>query len=265
MDQKDEFAVANESVWDKLVEEGCGYTVPWLDLDVDAYRAFREGETDALPKPFCDDPSIEWMKQNIRGSDLLCLGAGGGQQSAAFSLLGARVTVVDISEGQLRGDREAAEHYGYGVATVHTDMQDLSALADSSFHLGYGTGLSYVPDVRRVCAEVARVTRPSGLFRVDFEQPAVHFVEWNGQAYCITKPYSERLDRRKDGGMEYRHYMEDIFNGLLDAGFAVERVFDLRGFDVLFEERRRDDPSPGSWSHQGTYVAGAFVIVARKP
>ena len=263
MDRKDEFAVANESVWDRLVEEGCGYTVPWLDLDVDAYRLFREGETDSLPEPFCHDPSIEWMKQSIRGRDLLCLGAGGGQQSAAFSLLGARVTVVEISEGQLIGDRAAADHYGYDVATIHTDMQDLTVISDSSFDLVYGTGLCYIRDVRRVYAEVARVTRPGGLFRVDFEQPAVHFVEWNGQAYCITRPYSERLDRREDGGMEYRHYMEDIFNGLLDAGFAITRVFDLRNLDPQSDEQLRDAP-PGSWTHQSTYVAGPFAIIAQK-
>lgn len=32
---------------------------------------------------------------DIDGKDVLCLASGGGQQSAVFSLLGAKVTVVD--------------------------------------------------------------------------------------------------------------------------------------------------------------------------
>ena len=40
--------------------------------------------------------------------DVLCLAAGGGQQSVAFALLGANVTVFDLSETQLEHDRLAA-------------------------------------------------------------------------------------------------------------------------------------------------------------
>ena len=50
--------------------------------------------------------------------DVLCLAAGGGQQSAVFGLLGARVTVIDFTQGQLDGDITAAKHYGYPVETI---------------------------------------------------------------------------------------------------------------------------------------------------
>ena len=41
----------------------------------------------------------------IAGKGVLCLAGGGGQQSAAFALLGAKVTVLDFSETQLERDK----------------------------------------------------------------------------------------------------------------------------------------------------------------
>ena len=52
------------------------------------------------------------MLQEIGGKDVLLLAGGGGQQSAAFGLLGARVTDLDFSGNQLASDRQAADHYG---------------------------------------------------------------------------------------------------------------------------------------------------------
>jgi protein-L-isoaspartate O-methyltransferase len=93
----------------------------------------------------------------VEGKDVLCLASGGGHQSAVFSLLGARVAVVDLAEGQLEADRKAAAHYGYEVATFHADMRDLSCLSGPSFGLVYQeNSISCVPDVRQVYCEVAR-------------------------------------------------------------------------------------------------------------
>ena len=54
--------------------------------------------------------------------------------------------------------------------------------------------------------------------------------------------------------------MDDIFNGLLDAGLSLERVVD--------EGRNRAPDSKagiGSWTHESAYIGGYFVVVARKP
>ena len=68
--------------WEEVVKEGAGCTRPYLELDVEAFRAYREGETRVLPKPCCDDPADRTVMATARGRDVLCLGAGGGQQSA---------------------------------------------------------------------------------------------------------------------------------------------------------------------------------------
>jgi SAM-dependent methyltransferase len=254
----DEVSIANQELWEEEVKKGCGYTVPWLDLDVSLLRQYADGKLEVLPEPLtCIYPAS--ILVDVAGKDVLCLAAGGGQQSAVFGLLGARVTVVDLAEGQLEGDRKAAAHYGYDVTTFHADMRDLSCLPDRAFDLVYGTGLCYIPDVRQVYAGVARVLRTGGLFRVDTHQPTVDVLEWDGVGYRIARPYADRVNRRADGAIEFRHYVDDLFNGLIDLGFSIQRVCEAPYY-------RRLDPNapPGSWEHEQAYVGGQFAIVARK-
>lgn len=255
----DETAVANQKLWEAEVQNGCGYTIPWLNLDVTLLRRFANGELAALPEPLdCISPPS--IFSDIVGKDVLCLAAGGGQQTAVFGLLGANVTVVDLTAGQLQGDKQAAVHYGYPVTCVQADMRDLSALADSSFDLVFqADSLSYVPDVRQVYREVARVLRPNGLYRIKHYQPVAHAVEADEHGYYIERPYAQKIYHREDGGVEFRHYMDDIFGGLIETGLQLQQVIDV-GRNITPDPQA----APRSWAHQDAYVGGGFIIIAVK-
>jgi hypothetical protein len=80
---------------------------------------------------------------------------------------------------------------------------------------------------------------------------------WDG--YEITKPYVEKVNRHEYGAIEFRHYMDDIFNGLIENGFTIRQVVDEYR-DVVPNEQARG----GGWTHESTYIGGQFVIVARK-
>lgn len=104
---------------------GVGYTIPSLDLDRDVVRQYARGGLVHASK------LLTWvtprsLQTDVEDRDVLCLVCGGDQQSAVLSLLGGRVTVVEMSQGQLDSDRTSAEHYGYEVTTIHGDMRDLS-------------------------------------------------------------------------------------------------------------------------------------------
>ena len=103
MSKQDEVAVANQRHWEKMVEEACGYTVPWLDLDAALLRRYAKGEMTLNQEPLFVYPP--GLLLDIEGRDVLCLGSGGGQQSAVFGVLGARVTVVDLAEGQMNNEQ----------------------------------------------------------------------------------------------------------------------------------------------------------------
>jgi len=263
---QDEIGVVNERHWERMVEEGCGFTRPWLNLDRTLIRQYAQGQLDPVPAPL-----IEMYPANVladvEGKEVLCLASGGGQQSAVFGLLGAHVTVVDLAEGQLEGDRTAAAHYGYEVTTIRADMRDLSCIGDGSFTIVYqAPSMAYIPNVWQVYAEVARVLRTDGVYRVCFTNPATEFVDWNswdGEGYRITIPYAERVERPAGDGPEssiqFRHYMADIFNGLVAVGLSIQQVQDNPQYYV----RQDAQAQPGSWAHWLTYVGG-FAVVAKK-
>lgn len=258
-----------EEHWDREVDAGCGYTVPALSLTRELVEDYVAGRVDRLPGVEYIEP--RHVLVGVAGKDVLCLASGGGQQSAVFGLLGARVTVLDLCEGQLRGDRTAAQHYGYEVATVKGDMRDLSAFGDASFDLVYqAPSIAWVPDVTSVYREVYRVLRPGGLYCVAHNNPAVHLASWDGTGYRITDRYQGGPVLRNAAGVENmeegeptgdnRHLLKDIFGGLLESGFVIREVAEDSGPPA--------DPAtadPGGWTHRQSFLGISISIVVEKP
>jgi SAM-dependent methyltransferase len=265
MRAQDEVAAMNKRHWERMVASRCTFTQPWLDLDRAQIQQYAQGQLNPVPASLIGIYPASLLK-GVKSKRVLCLASGGGQQSAVFGLLGAHVTVVDLTAGQLEGDRAAAAHYGYEVATMQADMRDLSALADESYDLVYqAPSMAYIPEVAPVYAEVARVLVPGGLYRVCFSNPATEFVDWNswdGQGYRIVMPYAERIERPPEGAegsIQFRHDMGEIFNGLIAAGLSIQEVHD----DPQYYLPENARAQPGTWDHWLTYV-GAFAIVAKK-
>jgi SAM-dependent methyltransferase len=124
---------------------------------------------------------------------VLCLGAGGGQQAPLLAALGCRVTAVDLCPEQLERDRAVAEQYGVEIELVEGDMLDLSPLHGCEFDLVYqALSACYVPDVRRIYREVARVLAPGGYYRVEHANPVTMQLPdldaWDGSAYRLVRP-----------------------------------------------------------------------------
>jgi SAM-dependent methyltransferase len=252
----------NQAWWERMVAEGNGFTQPWLDLNPAEIQAYADGTLTYTPRPINQVFPAHLLK-DIEGKDVLCMASGGGQQSAVFGLLGANVTVVDIAEGQLAGDQQAAAHYGYAVRTFQGDMSDLSMLEAESFDLVYQPpSMVYTPDVLKVYSGVARILRSGGVYRADAHNPAVQFFdEWDGVGYRISVPYAVKARQRAEDApvMEYRHELSEVFNGLIACGFVIEQVV-----ESPIDLYQAEEPEPGSWLHPELYVPGMFVVIARK-
>ena len=95
------------------------------------------------------------------GDRVLDAGAGPGRFTLELLRLGARVTALDISPGQLELLRGRVPE----VDAVVGDITDLSRFDDDAFDatVCFGGPLSYVVDrAAQALAELARVTRPGG-------------------------------------------------------------------------------------------------------
>ncbi len=259
-----------EQHWDREVKAGCGWTLPALGLTRELIGEYMARKRDALPG-IEDSMEPHHLLAGVEGKDVLCLASGGGQQSAVFGLLGANVTVLDLCEGQLRGDRAAAEHYGYEVRTVKGDARDLSAFDDASFDLVYqAPGISWIPDLQALYRGVYRVLRPAGRYRVALANPAVHLAEWDGIGYRITDRYKGGPVLRNPAGVEntaegeltgdHRHLLRDSVGGLIDAGLV------LRHFaEDPCHLREPVTGEPGSWTHSQYFLGFHINVVAGKP
>lgn len=258
-----------EQLWDREVEAGCGWTVPALDLTREIIEEYVAGRREQLPG-IEDLMEPRWLLEGVEGKDMLCLASGGGQQSAVFGLLGGHVTVLDLCEGQLRGDRAAAEHYGYEVRTVKGDACDLALFADASFDVIYqAPSMSWIPDVRAVYREVHRVLRPGGMYRVALANPAVHLAHWDGIGYRIVDRYKggrvlknaagvENMDEGEFTG-DHRHLLRDSVGDLLEAGFII-RYF----AEDSVHFRGPVTGEPGSWTHLQYFLGWGINVVAEK-
>ncbi len=255
----DDIARHNQQRWEALAQAGIEYSRPILDLTANSARQ--------LVDPY-------GVMGDVRGKDVLCLASGGGQQSAAFGLLGAHVTVLDFSATQLERDREALTHYGLDARLEQGDMRDLSRFADASFDLiWHAFSISFIPDTSPVFDEVARVLRPGGWYHLAWHNPFVHGLddrEWNGTGYPLKLPYvdgqvqvdptwdvdgPDGVKRPVEGPHEFRHILSTVINGLIGRGFV------LRG---LWEDYTGDPTAqPGTWEYYLAVAPLALVLWAR--
>jgi ubiquinone/menaquinone biosynthesis C-methylase UbiE len=253
----------NRVRWKRLVKANALLTLPWLNLTQEAARS----RIDPLG-----------LLGDLAAKDVLCLAAGGGQQSAAFSLLGARVTVFDLSEEQLERDRQAAWHYGQTVRTMQGDMRNLSELAESCFDIvSQPYSLNFVPDCREVFAEVARVLRRGGIYTFWAANPFAAGMgtrDWNGSAYEMRQPYVQGSEITYEdepwvfpvsssargvieGPREYRQLLSTLINGLIAQGFILIRMQEETGHDPFADHR------PGEWEHFATVLPPWISFFAR--
>ena len=243
----DEINQTNRQRWNALARANVQYSQPFLDytLEQAAAYVYRYG-----------------ILKDVAGKKVLCLASGGGQDSVAFGLLGADVTVLDLSDVQLERDRQAAEHHNLAVTTIQGDMCDLSVFTDNRFDIVWQPySLNFVPSVEPVFREVARVLQPGGIYQVAIANPFAQSVDddaWDGSGYSLRGLYTDGEDiscyyphwdvEQPDGTIvkidsphEFRHTLSTVLNTLARNGFV---------FLFLQEWMRPDEnPTPGSWPH----------------
>jgi SAM-dependent methyltransferase len=258
----DELAETNRTRWNALVDANVEYARPMLDLTPESARAFL-------------DP--HGIMGDVAGKEVLCLASGGGQQSVAFALLGAKVTVFDLADKQLERDRQAASHYGVAIRTVQGDMRNLEAFADSSFDIVYHAfSINFVPEVAPVISEVSRVSRPGGIYRIEWHNPFTQMispeVDWNGDGYLLRFEYENGREATEiyptwtidgedgskhevDGPREFVHSLSTMMNTFAAHGFVILRADEYVGDD--------HDAEPGSWFHFTRVTAPYLTLWAR--
>ena len=208
-----------------------------------------------------------WLPESVAGLNVLCLASGGGWQAVLYAAAGANVTVVDLSVSMLRLDNQEAKRRGFKIQTVHTSMDDLSMLGDQAFDIVHQpVSTCYVPDLKPVYAEVARVLRDHGIYISQHKQPVSLQISHRNdrQQFVIGMEYyhegalpaQQDTSYREKGATEYLHRLEEIVGGLCVSGFVIE---DLR------EPKRADYTVDVShFGYRGRFVPPYVRMKARR-
>ncbi len=208
-----------------------------------------------------------WVAEaGVENRDVLCLAAGGGRHGPLHALAGGRVTVVDLSVEQLAHDQSAAEALGLDLNLVQGSIDDLSMLEAGSFdRVIQPVSACYLPNVRKIYREVARVLRSGGLYVVQHKQPAMLQADaiW-GHGYRVNQAQIEGQaladdgsgPHRESGTSEYLHTLEALVGGLCEAGFVIESLREPPLADALAPE--------GHPAHRALFLPPYLMLKARR-
>ena len=252
----DKLAQHNQERWTELISNGVDFGKPFADYDAEKAFAYLNQWANLEQIGLTD----------FTGKQILCLASGGGQQSVCFSLLGANVTVFDLTPAQLASDRAMAQQYGYSLRIEQGDMRDLSRFADGSFDIIYQPySINNIPDPTPVIDEVARLLRPQGLYYLQFSNPHNNMDEsdWDGRSYPLLQRYEQGTPltpngvtwqvwqdddtiKQVEGPQEFTHTWGTLVNGLGNNGLYIFAMIEVPEGDP--------DAEPGSWEHFKAYL-----------
>jgi SAM-dependent methyltransferase len=243
----------NRRAWDALVAKRQCFTRPARDED--------------FVDPLAKVDQLGWLGGEIRGKTLLCLAAGGGKHGPLYAVAGALVTVVDISPAMLELDRQVAAERRIELSTVEASMDDMPMLAAASFDIVINpVSTFYVPRVEPVYREIARVTRPGGLYISQHKSPTSlqTNVKPDQRGYELTEPYYRAgplppvlgSPHREPGTLEYLHRWEELLGLMCRAGFVIE--------DLVEPLHAKPDATRGDFAHRSQFVAPYVRVKARR-
>lgn len=227
----------NRDAWNREVEGGeSRWTQP---VTPEVIAKAKTGEFSILLTENIFVP-MDWFPP-LAGADVLCLASGGGQQGPVLAAAGAQVTVFDNSLAQLKQDQLVAAREALPIATVEGDAANLSMFADNSFDLVFNPcSTVFMPDVRAVWKECARVLRPGGVLMTGSMNP-VHYIfdlykaDEGVLEVAHAIPYSdltsipkEDLEEHMEKGLpvEFGHSLTDLLGGQCDAGFMITDMYE---------------------------------------
>ena len=230
----------NAETIDRWVENGWEWGVP---ISQEQFRAAVGGDWQMLLTPVKPVPR-EWFPP-LRGTKVLGLASGGGQQMPIFAAQGAECTVLDYSERQLESERMVAAREGYAIEIVRADMTKPLPFPDASFDLIFHpVSNCYIEDVQHVWDECFRILRPGGLLMAGLDNGFNFlFGDEDDQEIRYSLPFNPLRDpklmedlRQTDSGVQFSHTLEEQIRGQLQAGFRLLDLYeDTNGSGFLHE------------------------------
>jgi Methylase involved in ubiquinone/menaquinone biosynthesis len=227
----DDVVQRNKKSWDAQVEEKNQWTLP---VSSDEVARARKGDWSVVLTPTKQVPR-DWFPE-MKGSKVLALASGGGQQAPLFAAAGADVTLLDNSPKQLEQDLMVADRDGLKIHTIEGDMMNMHQLADNTFDfIFHPCSNCFVPDVKKVWKEAFRVLKPGGTLISGVTNPVGFTLDAALEKQGILQmkhkiPYSDLTSITEEERVAlfgynepitFGHSLQDLIGGQTEAGFHL--------------------------------------------
>ena len=218
-------------------------------------------ETEAIREHYDADPQKEWdrlkkahpyekyittgmMDRFIRPGDrILDIGGGPGHYSVHYARAGHAVTLVDLSNGNVRFAKKKARQYGVKINAVQGNALDLSRFPDGGFDIVFLMGPLYhlMNEESRIRAveEAKRVLKPGGYLFSSF------ILMFGGVIYGLRElqesilwPQEQPLYdiAAKDGSLSFEAFTHAHMTTVREAKGLLAAVPGLRTVTVFGQE-----------------------------
>lgn len=225
------------------------------------YRAYefwnrRYGKPKDLAVRLTGNPLKQLKKHksyfdNIAGKKIANLCGSNGRKAVPLALLGAEVTVFDISEENKQYALELAKHAKASIDYVVTDLYDIDQIKyGGHFDMLYLEGgiLHYFHDLNRLMSLLFSMLKADGLLVLsDFHPFRKCITKKTDGQYQVNENYFDEEIQSGDVAFKYffgeqedeyfpdvrvRYYtISEIINSLVAAGFKLQKFEEHRGWN----------------------------------
>jgi SAM-dependent methyltransferase len=224
------------------------------DDDSDAYQEVHGADLAARPLAWgaWRRPESELgVLGDVRDQDMLELGCGGAQWSAALTSAGARATGLDLSAAQLRHAQSHCAAQGANVPLVHASGESLPFAANAFDIVFCDHGALSFCDPERTLPEVARVLRPEGMLAFCATHPLV-YLTWSSRHERQSRKLHMDYDQLgriafADGTIDWVLPSGEWIALLRAHGFDVELLLELS--PPADATTTYDEFVPDAWAH----------------
>ena len=201
------------------------------------YQELRSNKTVVSSNDLIEIPQLFQLIGDVKDKKILDLGCGTGGHDIKLVELGAKsVLGIDISQRMLN---EANKNNNSDKITYRMlSMNNLEEI-DEKFDLVVSSlAIHYIEDYDNLCKKVYNLLNDGGYFVFSHGHPmdsAVilnkhedNFVIIDNKKYFLLSDYNNEGKRKLhwfvDGVETYHRNMSHLVNGLIDAGFRIERL-----------------------------------------
>ena len=221
----------------------------------------KREETEKIREHYNSDPKKEWDRLQVRfpvekyitthmmdryiqpGDSILDIGGGPGHYSIHYAKQGHTVTLLDLSDENVRFAKKKARQYSVKIRALQGNALDLSGFADDSFDIVFLMGPLYhlLSEEKRICAirEAERVLKPGGYLFCSF------ILMFGGVIYglreiqeVILSPKEQELFEvaADDKSLSFEAFTYAYMTTVKDAKALMKRIRGLRTETVFGQE-----------------------------